>query len=76
MRLRYVMPLLLVSFAAWAFSPEELLSERQVSIKCENGVCTVPQQDMEWIVGRDRLLSQLVDRLYDKAQSCNGGRST
>lgn len=30
MRLRYVMPLLLVSFAAWAFSPEELLSARQI----------------------------------------------
>lgn len=65
-----------LALPAVAYTPEELLTARQVGIKCDAGVCTVSQADMEWIVGRDRLLSQLVDRLYEKAQSCNGGRTT
>ena len=74
-----LLALLTVAFPAIArvFTPEELMGERQIEPpKCADGVCTIGQEDLEFIMARGRLMEQIATRLFDRLNSCRGGHST
>ena len=59
------------------FTPEELMGERTITPPvCKDGVCTMKQGDLEFLVARGRLMEQIATRLYDRLNSCRGGHST
>lgn len=58
-----------------AFTPEELMGERTLTPPvCKDGVCTMKQDDLEFIFQRGRLMEEVANRLFKKVQACNGGR--
>ena len=76
--MRSILFLAALAFPAYAYTPEQLLSHRDIAFKCDEAtkVCTVAQDDFEYMINRDRLLAELVSRLYDRVQSCQGIRGT
>ena len=59
------------------FAAEELMGERVITPPvCKDGVCTMKQGDLEFLVARGRLMEQVANRLYDRLNSCRGGHST
>lgn len=65
--------IVILSFTpAFGYSASELLGERNVSVDCneKTRVCTVPQDDMEWIINRDRLMHSLLERAGAQLHRC------
>ncbi len=59
-----------------AFTPEELMGERQIAAPvCKDGVCTMKEDDLLFIFQRGRLMEEIANRLNERVQRCNGGRS-
>ena len=75
MRWIYLLVFLAAS-AANAYTPEELLGQRDVNVDCKESVCTVSKDDLEWMVNRDRLLTLMAQKAYVQLQSCRGERAT
>lgn len=58
----------------WAFTPEELMGERQLAkFECAEGKCTVAEDDLQFIMQRGRLMEEVANRLYQRLNSCRGG---
>ena len=71
--LAFVLALALVP--ALAFTPEELLGERHIpEPQCKDGVCTIAEDDLKFIVARGRLMEELANRLYQRVTACRGER--
>lgn len=69
--------LTLASISVPAETPEELLQPREISFKCDEKtkVCTLEQGDLEFLMKQNILLSNIAIVMWDKIQSCRGGRS-
>ena len=58
----------------WAFTPEELMGERQIAPPvCADGKCTLAEDDLRFVMERGRLMEEVANRLYGKLNSCRGG---
>ena len=58
----------------WAFTPEELMGERQLAkFECSAGKCTLAEDDLRFVMERGRLMEEVATRLYNKLNSCRGG---
>lgn len=57
---------------ALAYTPKELLGDRDVPINCDNKtrVCTIAQDDLEWMVGRDRLMHGILEQTAQQLKNC------
>lgn len=67
--------LLLCVGIAWAFTPQELMGERQIEPpECKDGKCTLAEDDLRFVMERRRLMEQIATRLYNKLNTCRGGR--
>lgn len=55
-----------------AFTPEQLLGDRHVPLDCDEKtkVCKVGEDDMRWIIARDRLLNALLERTARAMKNC------
>lgn len=64
----------LLSFVpAFAYTNAELLDSREVNFDCDKqGVCKLSKADLEYIVGRDRLLTQMVEYAARQLRTCGG----
>lgn len=68
--------LLLCVGIAWAFTPQELMGERVITPpSCKDGVCTMAEDDLQFVMQRGRLMEEVAQRLYRKLQTCQGGRA-
>lgn len=62
---------------AFAFSPQELLAERTLGKpECKEGVCTIKEDDLRWLLGRAVLLERIASNLYDRLKGCSGARES
>lgn len=52
-------------------SPSPELEAREVNIDCDEKVCRVSKEDMEYIVKRDHTLTFLVTKFAALAKACN-----
>lgn len=67
--------LVLLVGMVWAFTPEELMGERVISPPvCDAGKCTLAEDDLQFIMQRGRLMEEVANRLYQRLNSCRGGR--
>lgn len=65
--------IVLLSFTpAFAYTAKELLGERDVAINCnkETRICTVAQDDLEWMAGRDQLMHGLLQQTAQQLKNC------
>lgn len=50
------------------------MGERQISPpSCKDGVCTMAEDDLQFITQRGRLMEEVATRLYGKLSACRGG---
>ncbi len=74
--MRLIALLAFLALPVYAYSPEELMGERQISPpSCKDGVCTMAEDDLQFITQRGRLMEEVAQRLYRKLQTCQGGRA-
>ena len=65
--------IVLLSFTpAFAYTAKELLGDGDVPINCDNKtrVCTIAQDDLEWMVGRDRLMHGILEQTAQQLKNC------
>ena len=65
--------IVLLSFTpAFAYTVKELLGDRNVPINCnkETRVCTIAQDDLEWMASRDQLMHELLERTANQLKQC------
>ena len=74
--MRLIALLAFLALPVYAYSPEELMGERVIQPpKCENGACTMAEDDLQFVMQRGRLMEEVANRLYRKLQTCQGGRA-
>ena len=74
MRPRFLLAILLASTAAMAFTPEQLLSSREIAFKCAEGKCVLAEADLQFLQEQNHLLGQITMKLYERLQQCQGQR--
>lgn len=52
------------------FTPEQLLTGRDVPFDCKDKTCTIARDDLQWIVARSELLLQLTQHFQERASKC------
>ena len=72
--MRSILLLAFLATPAAAFSPEELLQDRNIPTDCKEGKCVVAQSDLAWMVTRDALLVKMLNILSERVQTCSGVR--
>lgn len=57
---------------SFAYSPAELLSDKDVAIDCDDKtkVCKVSQADLEWMFNRDKLLTRMLSLAGQQLKAC------
>lgn len=71
-----VVVLVMAFVPAFGYTPEELMGERVIQPpKCADGVCTIREEDWDFVAQRGRLMEEVATRLYNKLNSCRGGRN-
>ena len=73
--MRYLI-LAFLAFPAYAqaptWTPEQLLGDRHVNLDCDEKtkLCKVSEEDMRWIISRDRLLNRLLEVAAQQMKNC------
>lgn len=57
---------------AFAYTPQELLDAREVHFDCDKKtkVCSMSEDDLRYMVERDALLTQLLERVAVQLKNC------
>lgn len=74
--MRYAAILAFLALPAYAqapsYTPEQLLGDRHVNLDCDEKtkVCKISEEDMRWIISRDRFLNRLLEVAAAQMKNC------
>jgi hypothetical protein len=54
-----------------ASAPNVLTESRDITYKCQEGVCFLLEKDWEYMLKRDRLFTEILPELSAQAKKCN-----
>ena len=70
--MRYLVFLAFLALPVLAYTPQELLGAREVHFDCDKATktCFMSEADLRYMVERDALLTQLLERVAVQLKNC------